>query len=123
MAALPLPLVDHLTIESQQIAPQDRLIVAQFGNGYRQVAKDGFNSKIERWNMVYVPLDGISLTTLDTFFNTVGCDAWFTWTPFGESTSKKWRIDAGTLVRKRLEKNSSLFQYSFTMTQDFNLGT
>jgi phage-related protein len=119
MTAPTLPLVTKILRQSSKSEKQ-RLIIAQFGNGYGQVAKDGLNSTIDHWDISYVPIEGTNLTTLETFLNTVGCDVWFSWIPIGETVSKKWRIDKDS--KKKVMITKTRFQYSFTMTQVFDLG-
>lgn len=120
MTASSLPLTIYLTNKCSK-STKNRLIEVQFGNGYKQVAKDGLNSNVENWQMQYMPLTGTNLTTLRTFLNTVGCDVWFTWTPFGDTITKKWRVDKDSLKEEML--NISLIAISFSITQVFDLGT
>jgi phage-related protein len=120
MTAPVLPILTKITATSTGTS-KDRYLQAQFGNGFRQVSKDGFNTKIDQWNIQYAPLEGTELTTIDDFINQVGCDVWFTWTPLGETISKKFRRDPDSL--KRTPLNLTKFLISFTITQCFDLGT
>ena len=114
-----LPLLTHLTNGCRR-KPTFRLLSAQYGKGYRQVAKDGLNSKIDTWKIEYHPLDGANLTTLQAFLDLVNCDVYFTWVPLGETTQKKWRINTDSIEVTMF--NFTKFLYSFTITQAFDLG-
>jgi phage-related protein len=120
MTAPVLPLLGKITNESSKTS-KNRILEAQFGNGYRQVAKDGINSTIDTWSLQFSPLYGTDLTTMQTFISTVGVTVWFTWTPLGESVSKKWRIDKDSIKTTLI--NTTKFIYSFSITQCFDLGT
>ncbi len=114
-----LPLIKLITTASIKTV-ENRILEAQFGNGYRQVTSDGLNSNIDKWKIQYAPITGVNLATLDTFLNTVGVIDWFTWIPLGETTSKKWRIDKNSLTRTMLD--TSRYAIKFTITQSFDLG-
>ena len=114
-----LPLVDRITANSAKTV-ENRILEAQFGNGYKQSTKDGINSDIDHWTIQYAPLEGANLTNVDSFLSTVGVTEWFTWTPIGEAVEKKWTIDKDSINRKML--NTTKFLVSFKMTQDFTLG-
>ena len=116
MTAPVLPLLTKISLNSSK-SIKNRVLDAQFGNGYRQVAKDGLNSNIDNWTLQFVPLSGADLTTMQTFLTTVGVDVWFTWTPLGESVSKKWRIDKDSIRITPI--NTTKFTYNFSITQCF----
>ncbi len=121
MTAPALPLPTHLTSQSKSLPPKERYLIGQFGNGFKQIASDGFNTAIEKWELYYHPMEGSELTTVLNFLDTVGCDVWFTWIPFGESIPKKWRRVPETLNKTMF--NFTKLQISFTIEQAFNLGT
>lgn len=114
-----LPLVPKITINSQK-SQTNRNLFSQFGDGYSQVASDGLNSDIDSWEIRYAPLDATDLTTLDAFLSIVKTVAWFTWTPFGEVTEKKWRIEKDSI--KRLMISTEKYTISFKINQVFDLG-
>lgn len=120
MPAPTLPLVTKLTNESSK-STKNRIIKAQYGNGYTQTVRDGLNSDIDSWILVWMPLTGSDLASLRSFITTVGVTTWFTWTPFGESTSKKWAIVQDSIKEKLFNYDS--IQISFTIEQRFDLGT
>jgi phage-related protein len=120
MTAPVLPLTNRITSSSSK-STKNRILEAQFGNGYRQAANDGINSSIDTWSLQFAPLSGTNLTTMQTFLSTVGVTVWFTWTPLGESTSKKWRIDKDSVKANMI--NTTTYIYNFSITQCFDLGT
>jgi phage-related protein len=119
MTALTLPLSGLLSSNSV-LTSSDRELSAQFGNGYAQVAVDGFNNEIEKWYLEYIPLDGDNLITLNTFLDTVKTNQWFYWTPLGETIVKKWRRVKDTKNRKMI--NFETYIVTFSITQAFDLG-
>ena len=121
MTAPVLPLTTHITNQSNALSPKQRYITAQYGNGFKQIARDGFNTTVEKWEIYYHPMSGSELTTVLNFLDTIGCDVWFTWTPIGESTSKKWRVVPKTT--KKTMFSFTKLQVSFTIEQAFDLGT
>ena len=114
-----LPLTTKITIESQK-SQVNRLLAAQFGDGYSQVANDGLNSSIDVWEIRYAPLSGANLITIDAFLSIVKASQWFTWTPFGEVVEKKWRINKDSIKRNMI--STELYMVGFQMTQVFDLG-
>jgi phage-related protein len=120
MTALALPLICKITTQST-LSTSNRIISAQYGNGFEQIAPDGLNSNIDTWDIIYAPLEGTDLTTLLTFISTVDVVSWFTYTPLGESTSKKWRIVKDSIKRNMI--STTKWQMSFSIKQCFDLGT
>lgn len=116
----PTDIICKLTKECTKTT-KNRLLKAQYGNGFIQIAKDGFNSNIDSWNLVIAPLDAGNITTMETFLSTVGCDVWFTWTPLGETVSKKWRIDQDSVKTELV--NFVYKKYTMSITEAFDLGT
>ena len=123
MTAPILQYPDYLTAECRKLPRKNRVIKASFGNGYMQVAKDGLNDKIDSWKLIYKPLQDTELQNLRDFIDQVGCDVWFTWTPFGESTSKKWSIVEDSYEETFFKICNNVIIISFTIIQRFDLGT
>ena len=98
----------------------NRTLQASFGNGYTQIAKDGINSNTDNWTLYTMPLKGTDLTTMDSFFTTVGCDQWFYWTPLGELDQKKFRVVKDSFTKNML--NFTLFTITVKITQCFDNG-
>jgi len=121
MTAPTLPFTNKVTRNSSK-RPDNRILSAQFGNGFGQYAKDGLNSRFAKWDIQMAPITGAAnIATMEAFLNLVGSDVWFTWTPLGETVPKKWRIDKGSERPRMIHKTS--WEYNFTITQCFDLGT
>lgn len=69
-----------------------RLKRLQFGDGYEQVAPDGINLNVERWNLVTVPLRSSVAGGIEVTLNGLKGD-WFFWTPPNGDTGK-FRLDS-----------------------------
>lgn len=102
----------------------NRVLVAQFGDGYAQFSNDGINANIDKWDLVFVPLqDGIPVgttyyTKMLTFYNAVTVVNWFYWTPLGETVPKKWRIVKDSY--KPTPVSASAWQIAFSISQCFD---
>jgi phage-related protein len=77
---------------STTLSPKIRTKEAAFGQGYRQIVEDGFNSKEESWNMDFRGLDTTSVVILEAILlNSVKSTSQFiSWTPPGETTAKTY---------------------------------
>lgn len=76
-----------------------RLIEAQFGDGYGQRAADGLNHWIDEWDVSWIPLNSTDKDTVVSALDASGGWDYLTWTPPGESTSKKFILDGGYSIR------------------------
>ena len=101
-------------------AVQNRVLTSQFGNGYSQVTKDGINSNIDKWDLTFIPLSGLALSDANSFFDLVGCDAWFGWLPLGETVIKKFRVDKDSLQKTMI--NFTTYIINVKITQCFDQG-
>lgn len=112
--------IDQGSVKSQS----NRLLMAQYGDGYAQFTPDGINVNTDKWDLIFVPLqDGVPsgttyYTSLITFYNNVGVTQWFYWTPLGETTPKKWRITKDTY--KPTPLSASAWQIAFSVFQCFD---
>jgi len=103
--------------------PTERTILSQYGDGYKQIAEDGVNARISKWDLVFVPLqDGVPAgthykTDMFNFIDSVGTNIWFYWTPLGETTPKKWLRVKDTF--KPTPLNASAWQVAFSVEQYF----
>lgn len=120
MTAPALVLTDKIGQTSQKTR-NNRILTAQFGHGFGQYAQDGVNSQNDLWQVVWPNLTSTDWTTATTFYNTVGADVWWTWTPPGEATSKKWRIVAGSW--QETGQAGNIWTIQFQAQQVFDLGT
>ncbi len=115
--AMPLP--NKITNDSDK-STSFRELAGQFGDGYKQVAPDGINNKIDSWNITWGNLTIAEATTVETALNTVGSWGILTWTPFGE-TLKKYRMDKSGYIRKAKGKGNGVIIISCKVQQVFDL--
>ena len=111
-----LPQTDRITARSNK-KTENRIIEAQFGNGYKQIADDGINASLDTWIIHMAPLEGDNLTQIRSFLDTVGVVEWFQWTPLGEATAKNWRVIANSTKWTLI--NTTKFIVEFQMLQHF----
>lgn len=111
--ALPLT---NLLAPSIQKSMTTRSLKAQFGDGFQQRAKNGINADTDRWVIEYIWMNDTDATTVNDALKAVGTFDYFTWTPYKESTSKKFYVDDGSI---KWSYNKSMTKISFTMTQTY----
>ena len=95
-----------------------RTIRIRYGNGYEQRAADGINATEDRWVLLW---ENMSLTDYNTVQNALNTSAgvdYFNWTPFGDTTSKKFVIDGQVQVSPQ---SGGLYSLSVPMRQVFDL--
>jgi phage-related protein len=75
---------------SISLSPKTRVKEMNYGQGYRQIVEDGFNTAEESWNIEFRPLDSTSFLALETILlNSVkDSNNFISWTPPEESTAK-----------------------------------
>lgn len=93
-----------------------RIKSVKFGDGYEQLSPDGINSKVDKWRLSYVWMDKATYETIQTAFDTVGGADYFTWTPYGEAVSKRFKVDPDS---KTVSFSSGKIKFSFSLTQVF----
>lgn len=88
--AMPHP--EALSQNSSRSVKQ-RLLVAQFGDGYAQTAADGINSVFEEWSLSWENVTPSERNTITTALRQAATD-YLTWTPtqFGDSTPKRYSV-------------------------------
>ena len=64
----------------------------QYGNGYTQRAKSGINNVVDKWSVAWENIVLSDVTTIVSALNAAGGVDYFTWTPPGESTAKKFVV-------------------------------
>jgi phage-related protein len=111
-----LPLQDRIS-QATQGQTQYRILENHYGNGYSQRAQDGYNAQIATWNIDWGILSTTDMTTIITAIDTAGGVDYFTWTPPGESVSKKWIVKTRTMS----SQSANLFQVTCTLDQVFDL--
>lgn len=111
-----LPLTGYISQASTK-SRKNRVLKAQFGDGYSQAAPDGINNLVDTWNIVYDNLSSSDRATLWTALDTVGSWDYFTWTPIGELSQKKFRVTSQGASES--VKAGNIYSISFTMEQVF----
>lgn len=117
MAVTNLPLTNKIS-QSSTKAIEKNILVAKFGDGYEQRTPNGLNYVRQKWSIQW---ENISLTDLQTIESAIattryGADA-FLWTPFTESTQKKFLYDAHDVQFL----SGDLATVNMTITQVFDL--
>ena len=111
-----LPLTTSISQTSTR-ERKNRVLSAQFGDGYSQHAPDGTNASYDSWNVVYENLTLTNRNTLWTILNAVGSWDYLTWQPPNDSTSKKWKVTADGV--SEIQKGGNIFTISFKLKQVF----
>jgi phage-related protein len=86
-----LPLQTHIS-QATQGQTAYKIIEVKYGNGYAQRAGDGINPIQGSWNVEWGVLSAGELGTIVTAFDTARGVDYFTWTPPGDASSKKWVV-------------------------------
>jgi phage-related protein len=86
--ALPLP--DKLAQGSGTVSVVPRIIAAEFGDGYSQRAPDGINYLPETVELRWIPLQKSEKDTIVNALNATGGWDYLTFTPPGQTTSRKY---------------------------------
>jgi phage-related protein len=110
-----LPLTDRIS-QSSTKKRINRVIRCQFGDGYEQARADGINNKIDTWELMFEALTTTDRATLTSFLDGIGGWDYFTWTPIGEGSSKKFKVVDG-FTETPLSGN--LYTITFTAKQFF----
>jgi phage-related protein len=113
---LALPLTDQISQSSARKRVY-RTLTAQFGDGYMQTTPDGTNNIIDSWNVVFENLGTTDRATLYTALNTVKGSDYLTWTPPGESTVQRFKINKEGVSEQA--KSGDLWNITVGLTQVF----
>jgi phage-related protein len=89
MTPLPLP---NKIIGDVTHSVKFRVIQAEFGDGYSQVAPKGLNSQYSNYSITWAPVTREEKDTIISTLNSVGAWGILTWTPCLEETQKKFRM-------------------------------
>lgn len=87
-----MPLSSDEISESSTLKPTSIVKRAQFEDGYESVMPAGINSNIDTWTIVANPLEEDRASAVRAALNQVGSWDFITWTPFGETVPKKFRV-------------------------------
>lgn len=78
--------------QSASIQRPQRILQAQFGDGYSQELADGLNSRLRKASISWSNLTESELDTVLAALDAVGSTDYLTWTPPGDSSSSKWKV-------------------------------
>ena len=114
-----LPLTSQLSTNSSKQA-SFKTIKAQFGDGYSQRSADGLNSKVDTWSITWEHLSSADKDTVITALDAIGGWDYLTWTPFGESSEKKFILKDGGYSVSHVE-GGTWFTISTSLVQVFDV--
>jgi phage-related protein len=82
----------YVVLSSATKRPITRVKETNFGQGYRQILQDGFNTDEEVWDVEFKPMTASGINALETILlNSVkGSANYLSWTPEDETTVKYW---------------------------------
>ena len=69
----------------------ERVLVADFGDGYAQTAPDGVNTAVEEWSLSFDDYSITDIKTITDFLDGLRSSTAFFWTPPDETVAKLWR--------------------------------
>lgn len=119
MTTTALPLPNKITADVTTNV-QFRVISAQFGDGYSQVAPKGLNHTYSDYSIEWAPVTQAERDSIISVLNSVGAWGILTWTPCLETTQKKFRMTPKGYTFKWLGK-SGLYSVSCDLTQVFDV--
>lgn len=76
---------------TSSLKKSNRVLQAEFGDGYGQTALDGINTSIEEWKLSFKDYPEAQIITLRNFLDARASTEHFLWTPPLETTPKKWK--------------------------------
>ena len=112
-----LPLTTKIS-QSSSKTTNFRTLISKFGNGYEQRTPDGINTKEDTWSIQYENLSTADKDTVVAAFDAVGGWDYITWTPFGDSSQKRFKLDQGYTLTP---KSGNLFNISVSLVQVFDV--
>ncbi len=96
-----------------------RKLTMQFGDGYQEDAPDGINTKYRKWQLVFENITTTEMDDLTTnVLDVVGTWNYFSWTPPGEGTELKWKVDGDVSY---VHLSGSIHTVSFNIKQVFEV--
>lgn len=113
--AVALPLTS-LIAQGSSRRRTNRVLRAQFGDGYEQTAPNGINTIVDEWSIRYENLTTSERNTLLAALDAVGSWDVLTWTPPGDS-AKKWKVTADGLTETPV--SGDMYSIGFSLRQVF----
>lgn len=86
-----LPYPEMIDASAQRVRKQ-RIISAQFGDGYSQEIPDGVNSILDTWSISWQNLNATERLVVVSTLDSVGSTDVLTWTPPGSSTARAFKM-------------------------------
>lgn len=111
MASLPF---EPTRASNRTVTP--RFLKADLGDGYTQRSGDGIQTIKEEWSVTFEALDETSANILVAFFEGLEGYQMFTWTPFRQTSAKKFIC----VTWQESFKGNSLTSISATFQQVFD---
>lgn len=108
-----MPLPTRIS-QNHSIRRKQRLLAAQFGDGYSATTPDGINSVVEEWDISWELLTQTDRNTVVTALLQGATDV-LTWTTPNDGAAKKFQIVPG--------KMATLFTEQILAGQYFNVST
>lgn len=93
-----------------------RILMTDFGDGYRQRAADGINPIKESWDLEFTN-ETADIDDIEDFLVARGGWESFTWTPSGELVAKKWSCQEWN----RVKVGSGVDTLTCTFNREFDL--
>lgn len=112
-----LPLTDRIS-QSSQMSTEYMVDEIQYNNGYSQRAKKGINNVVDTWSVSWDAITSAEFTTVKTAFDTAAGVDYFTWTPPGSVSSKKFKVSS---ISSMSPKSGNYYSISVTLKQVFDL--
>ncbi len=114
-----LPSLPSIAIDHGSARKVDqRVLRADFGDGYSQRAVDGLNTARQEWQLQWTQLTKAQATQLKDFFIARGGAEAFNWTPPDEATARKWTsvgFDGPTPT------TAARYSFSATLREEFDI--
>lgn len=70
---------------------EDKILRAEFGDGYTQTAADGINNTIVKWTLSFANYPGDLIDEITDFLDDRGSTESFNWTPPFEDSPSLWK--------------------------------
>jgi phage-related protein len=87
----PLPQQEYLD-QAARMAVSQRIIQAQFGDGYSQEQPNGINNQLRMWSLTWTAMPRSARDDLVTKLLAVGKTDYFTWTAFNDTVERKYKV-------------------------------
>jgi phage-related protein len=115
MASFPTTTAPTFSMLSREYSA--RVLVTQFGDGYRQRAADGINAIGDTYNVGWENITTSEKNTIRDFL--VTCAGWdaFVWTAPGDTASQKWTC----VTWKETPKGAGYWSFTAVFRKEFDV--